>query len=86
MVRADIKAIPPQGSDASVEHGYNIISFSGHIWRVCVMQMCDANAGIFSMLLNIWNYRKGIILFVPGFVSHICGIRLYLTLQNSARK
>ena len=81
-----MEAVPLQGSDASVEHGCNIISFSGHIWMVCVMQMCDANVWIFLMLLNIWNDRKSIILFMPGFVSHICCIRLHLTLQKSAGK
>lgn len=47
------------------------------------MQICDVNAWIFFQISGIIERAS---LFMPGFVSHICGVRLYLTLQNSARK
>jgi len=38
------------------------------------------------MFLIVWNDTKGIIHFMPNFVSNICDMRLYLTLQSSSRQ
>lgn len=40
----------------------------------------------FLMFLIVWNDTKGIIHFMPNFVSNICDMRLYLTLQSSSRQ
>jgi len=50
------------------------------------MQMCDVNAWIFLMPLNIWNNRKGIILFAMGFLSHVSRFGLYLNLKTVLEK